>query len=146
MAKKLLDSNSVWYEKFCRSRRVLPLRSFAPSILALRPRHCYLKYPRSKRSSARDWGKGSRWKRVWDSPTYEDSSTFKVHSFPTSNSLEVPKVEYMKWWFFFYIACLIKHVLFLIYCIFLFAGPQNSTKTVGPRMAVKWKVVFFRTN
>ena len=75
---------------------------FAPSILALRPRHCYLKYPPNKRSGARDWGKGSRWKRVRASPTYRDSSTFKIHSFPTSNSFEVPKAEYMKWWFSLY--------------------------------------------
>lgn len=94
---------------------------FAPSILALRPRHCYLKYPPNKWSGARDWGKGSKWKRVRASPTYRDSSTFKIHSFPTSNSLEVKQSIWND--DFFYMVSLIQHTLFLIYCIVLSAGP-----------------------
>ena len=64
------------------------------------PCYCYLKYPQNKRSRARDWGKGNGWKRVWASPTYRDSSTFKIRSFPTSNSPKVPKVGSLKWWIF----------------------------------------------
>lgn len=64
------------------------------------PCYCYLKYPQNKRSRARDWGKGNGWKRVWASPTYRDFSTFKIRSFPTSNSPKVPKVGSLKWWIF----------------------------------------------
>lgn len=115
--------------------------AFSPLPFSPFPRHCYLKYPQNKRSRARDWGKGSGWKRVWASPMYRDSSTFKIRSVPTSNSPKVPKVGSMKWWIFL-------NSLFDPTCtvFLLFAGPQNSTKTVGPRIAVNWKVFFFRRN
>ena len=74
--------------------------TFSPLPFSPFPRHCYLKYPQNKRSRARDWGKGSGWKRVWASPTYRDSSTFKIRSFPTSHSRKVPKVRSLKWWIF----------------------------------------------
>ena len=38
--------------------------AFSPLPFSPFARHCYLKYPQNKRSRARDWGKGSGWKRV----------------------------------------------------------------------------------
>ena len=116
--------------------------AFSPLPFSPFPRHCYLKYPQNKRSRARDWGKGSGWKRVWASPTYRDSNTFKIRSFPTSNSPKVPKVGSLKWWIFLNSLFDPTYTFFNVPYFFCLQGPKQH-KNCKPKNSCELKSFLF---